>query len=741
MKIVLSRRLCPQAFGLAALSSSLAITGSAALAQDVNGGGERPTIEELSPDAGKSQEERWIEDFIHSVLTARVDWAHANAQALVESGISDADLYRLIDELERYEPSDLDDALVRAARVAELEDIAGQLQRRINKGRVDVARDPDEIERHIRNLTGSARGRLMAEEALRAAGEYAVPQLLDVLVNSDRSELKARVESVLSVIGRQAVTPLSVALPHLDAVSQERVARILGDIGHFHALPALYTVMNSPNATPAVRQAAQSAYAELGGDPNVTGADLWLALAELYWGEARSLIAWPSEDANNVWAYESSIGLTALPVPTSIFSEVMVMRSTEDALRAAPDSLSGLSLWIAGNFRRSDQLADETDPTYGDDRRAPLFYAVAAGPDAAQLVLDRANRDLNARLARHAIRALSGTAGDASLWVDGSQPTPLVAALEFPERRVRYDAALALGKALPTETFFGSDRVVPVLASAIRTGDRRFAAVLAEGDEDQRTLAANLRDMGFTVLPPHGSYEEVRGDLAEAPGVDLFVILAGVSDLPGTVASIQADPRIAASPVLIISPSSQVSEWRSTFEGNARVGIVRLGLDNEQMTTAINNLLATTTGELMTGEEAANYAAESLRTLRDIAVKDTAAFDITRAESALVEALQTFTGDLRLTAAQTLSWLDTRGAQSALLDAALAEADEATRIAFLDAAANSAKRYGSYATDRQVAELINLVRTSAGPVATAAAQAHGALNLPPSNTVPLILSE
>jgi len=291
------------------------------------------------------------------------------------------------------------------------------------------------------------------------------------------------------------------------------------------------------------------------------------------------------------------------------------------------------------------------------------------------------------------------------------------------------------------ESFDGADRVVPILASAIRTGDERFAAVLAENEEDQRSLASNLRDMGFTVIPPRATFEGVRGDVAAAPAVDLFILMISPDRLAETIASIQSDERLSASPIAALLAAQDVPKVRNQFEGNRRVSVIRLGLQQAQMQAALQALIGRTIGGLITAEEADAYAAESLHVLRDIAVRNSAAFDIKRAETTLVEALATYGGELRLTAAQTLAWVNGSRAQSALLTAALAETDEAVQIALLDYVAQSARRFGSYASTAQIKSLVSLVTSATGPVGTAAAQAHGALNLPASNMVPLIVSD
>lgn len=678
-----------------------------------------------------------LKDFIHYVLIARLDLADGAGRALVESDISDADLYVLMDELDIEDR--LTDALVLAGRLDELEDVAGLIDRRISKGRMDRARDPQEIERHIQNLDGSARAQFLAEQALRNAGEFAVPQLLHVLQTAKTVSLKSKVARVLVLINRQAVTPLSIALPYLDPVTQEKVCGILEDIGYRHAIPALVEIAQDSGSNPRVADAARKASERLGASSSNNIAGLWLGLSENYWEERESLVAWPAEEENNIWDYTAGRGLLAVPVPTEVFFEVMAMRMSANALVHDASSTDALALWVASNFRRQDQLGDKVDPTYGADMRRPLFYAEAAGPEVAQRVLARANRDLNTPLARHAIEVLEATAGGASLWTMNGARTPLVESLDFPERRVRYDAALALGRALPRLSFGGADRVVPILGSILRTGSEQYAAVIADNPEDARALAANLRSRGFTVLPPAGSFDMLQPNLTGIAGIDLFLLKMTASGTDSTIAAIQSDSRIAASPILAILPGTEMIEARTEYQQDPRVSIARLGANETQINNAIDGLIGRTLGGLMTSDEADAYAQSALETLRDIAVSNTTAFDIAHAEGALIDALSLFEGELYLTVSETLSWVGTQSGQRALLDEALNNDDELLKVELLNDVSDSAKRFGSFASDRQVNRLLQLVQNETGPLATAAARAHGAMNLPPQNVVPLII--
>jgi len=681
-------------------------------------------------DASQNGPVNLLEDFIHYVLVANPELADGSARALFDSGISDADLYRLLDQVDadRFE-----DALQRAMRMDALADVAGQLDTRIRSGRRDVARDPAEIARNIALLSGSARARMMAREALKSAGEYAVPQLLHLIIGPSSQKQKTDARLVLIEIGRQAVSPLATSLPSLDPVSQERACQILAELQYRHALPALHDIAVNPATQPSVAEAANSAFLSLDGDPAATSTDLWLELAEEYWSEAMSLVAWPGEDTANVWQYDVQNGLYATPVPSEIFAEIMVMRSAKSALTADRDSLPALALWIAANFRRSDQLPGGLQDPINNDLRSPAFYAVLAGPDADQLVLARAINDLSTPLARHAIAALRDTAGSANLWAAGDQAAPLIDALTFPERRVRYDAAMALGLALPNTQFEGSERVVPIFASAIRTGSRRFAAVIADKPEDQRAIASNLQAMGFSVLPPRTKYSEIANDLIGTVGVDLFAVMQPSARFAGTINSIHNDSRVSASPIMLLVPGTELDnvrdQIREQFEGDRRIGFVRLGLNQSQMTKAVTNLVERNAGPMITAEEADRYAADALRILRDIAVSNTPAYHVTQASPALVEALDSYTGDLRMTAAQTLSWIGTAEAQQALLRAALNENQDVPKMVLLDLVSDSARRFGSMIDDSQLRKLSALVENATGALSTAAAKTYGALNL------------
>jgi len=89
--------------------------------------------------------------------------------------------------------------------------------------------------------------------------------------------------------------------------------------------------------------------------------------------------------------------------------------------------------------------------------------------------------DKNAAVALGAVEALATTAGERSLMYTLGPVQPLLQALTFPNRAVRYSAAIAIANAGPRQSFSESGVVVRNLAEALaRSGQEATAAAADE---------------------------------------------------------------------------------------------------------------------------------------------------------------------------------------------------------------------------------------------------------------------
>lgn len=682
-----------------------------------------------------------LEDFEHFMLIANYELAADVGAKLMNGGLTPVEFVQLVERsrnIRRYEQ-----ALARAMNVAELEDLAALMDRTYRQGKLDRARDPAEITRNIELLKGTLRQQQIAHDRLVAAGEYALPQLLDAALQRQDPELRARVVRVMRDLGRQSIIPLVTALPVLDPGRQEIIVDILGQIPYRTSLPFLVELYNATNSQ-TLRTAIARAIQRRDGNVNAQPADLFFTLAEGYYDERVELTSFAEEDFQLLWQYDPGLGLVMVPVVSEVFHEAMAMNMAERSLKHDASDRGTLALWLASNFSREiDSPPEYQNPAYSAGRRSAMYYAVGAGPMVSQLVLARALETSDTPLARLAIEAIEETAGSdslISLGESGQARSPLLDALRYPDRRVRYEAALALGSSQPGSPFEGAARVVPTLASAVRDASARHAIALTGGDrEEYGRLHALLTGLGFSVLPPADTgLGDIAGPIAEAPAIDLVITSTSGSATEQLITAMRADEKLAVTPVLALVPTSDEEPLRRQYMRDRLVATRKNALPDDMLTNAIEQVIQAGSGGLITPTEAKAYASRSLAVLRDLAVSGNQVLPVSDATSSLIASLDEKDGPTRLQIAEVLAHINRADAQSALMDAAVrANGDE--QLALLTQVASSAKRYGNKLADRQVRRLIELSGAGDQSLATTAAAVMGALELPNVDVVPLIL--
>lgn len=681
-------------------------------------------------------------DFNHYVLIARPELASAAGEALLDQ----ADNSQLLQVVEASDYKDYDRTLARAARMEEVADVAKQLEERIQQARIEQSRDAERIQQDIELLDEGQRPYRNAVERLRAAGQYAVPQLLATLRDEQQAQLHPYVMSALASVGRPAVVPLSEALGQLEPVTQGQVAQVLAQIGYPQPLPYLKQVIENPDTDPTARQVAQKAFAQLANladvNPDLTAAELYLALARSQYRSATAGEALPGYDAAEqkgiLWEYGPKIGLVPVPVPGPIYGDVMAMRSAKRALALNAELDPALSQYLMANLRRENRLPQgEADPSYGAEMQSPAFYAMLAGPLRLHDVLDQALDDRDPALALDAIAALSTTAGTEALINLNAARQPLLRALSYPDRRVRFRAAEALANAKPDQPFPGSHRVVPVLAEGVRQSGTRYAMVLADDQEALNRLLASVGELGFEAFGGL-SLEDAAAELSARPGVDLIVVNQDVPAISRLYRQTADDYKLAATPILaVISPGQQYA-LRDALGREQRVTATVLNEDDpQQIASAAEQALQAYAGSPIGDEESTQIALTALRVLREVALASNV-YQIADALPALEQALADNRPQIVMDAGRVLALIPQSEAQQALAEAAFNTTSD-VQVSLLNSLAESATYYGNWLERQQSDRLLELVRTTTGETANAAARAHGALALPTSNAVQLIV--
>lgn len=684
------------------------------------------------------RQQELLKDFIHYIRIDRPDLAKSVGDELLAIGMSGPEFVDMVEssgEVERFTQ-----AAPKGTRSGELEGTAASLLALYERGLLERARLADEIAKNIQLLTTTARGRILARERLLTAGEYAMPQLMEAFLDRANPALQAEVARVIVDLGRQSIIPMVTALPGLDAGGQERVVDVLGLISYRTSIPFLLD-LGAETDNPAVKAACGRAVARLGGEAGATAAAGYAELAEAYYQERSELTSFPGESIQLIWSFDPGLGLVMTGIDTSVFHEAMAMRLAERSLQLNSANPDAVALWVASNFSRQIDSPESYDnPAYGSDRREAMYYAVAAGADAGQRVLARALDTRDTPLARLAIASIERTAGGDSLWAGQGPRKPLLEALAYPNRRVQYEAALALAAAQPTTGFAGSERVVPILGGAIRDASSRFAVVLTRDAEEYPRVRTLLESMGYAVAPPAPTLAHAAVAIADAAAIDLVVAMQSAPNTREAIEEARGNPKLLATPILALAQAQDVADLSAEYARDASVFVRNARITDDGFSAAVSQLVEVASGGPISASEAEGYANRSIDALRDLAVAGSMVFDVGDAATPLSTALAATGSTLQLRLADVLSRVDRPKAQVALFDAAMAGSG-AQRVALLGKAADSARRYGNRLEERQVGRLLQVARSASGDEATAAAALMGALGLSSNDIVPLLLGE
>lgn len=412
----------------------------------------------------QSLDENW-NDFLHYTKIGRFDLAKGYAQAVLEG---EPDPVKLL-ELSQDNPQGYD-ILLRvhaAAPDAELADLTEQVIALIEKGRFIRRSSPKIIVEEIARLSTTPRGKLTATKRLKAAGEYAIPYMLAAMADPARRAELPNIIEALPQIGRPAIRPLVAALQMNNMAVKAEIVRALGKIGYPQSSAYLKYVVEKGDSAEVRGLAAQSIRQIDPTAARTSAAQLFFQLAEKYYYHSESLTPAKDADAANVWFWNPGEGrLVWKGVDPSYFHELMAMRCCEWALKADEGFGSAIGLWLAGFFK-AEATGLEMPDYFGEARAGALVYATTAGPEYLHQALARAIRDNNADVALGAVEALATTAGEKSLLYVLGPTQPLLQALSFNDRAVKYSAAIAIGSAGPVERFPESRLVVTNLAEAI----------------------------------------------------------------------------------------------------------------------------------------------------------------------------------------------------------------------------------------------------------------------------------
>ncbi len=415
---------------------------------------------------GAQLENDWSE-FIHYAKIGRIELAESYGQKIINS---DPDPKELL-AISKENPAGYNLLLNMYAHSEQLKEVSGEILDIIEQGRYERRTDAAIIAEEIRRLSSTSRGRLKAIERLKNSGEYAVVLMIDALSDPSRRDEFANVTSALPKIGRDAIRPLAGALQTQNVAVKAEIINALGEIGYAHALPYLKYVVEGDNS-PQMKQLAVNAINKI--DPramNLSAAELFFSLANDYYYQKESLSVRAGYDFGNVWFWDKDQGrLIREEVALDNFYYAMSMRCCEWALRADPNIGKAIGLWVAAFFQIEENDLGVPD-YFGPNHADAMTYAKTAGPEFLHITLQRALNDGDDYVALQAVEALAVSAGEKSLLYMVGTKQPLIEALSYDDKAVRYSAAIAIGQAGPTIRFPESELIIENLAQALSAAE------------------------------------------------------------------------------------------------------------------------------------------------------------------------------------------------------------------------------------------------------------------------------
>lgn len=687
------------------------------------------------------------ESLLHYINVARPQIARSFAGALLNNpDAQPRDLYLLsVDNPESLR------ILQKGQSLPELKDPLITLRKKIEEGYQAWRSDPEQIAESIAMMGRSLRGYVVGKQRLQASGEYALPLLIQKLMSAETPEvLRQRIVTMLGEMGRQAVRGYSVALQAKDLKLVGFIANALGEIQYPAALPRLREALlredlQDPNNP--TRKIILSAILSCGGggrsalDRSLS--ELFYELAERYYDRAESLQPENTESGEKafVWFWKEGLGLESRPVPAPILCDVYAMRMGRLAIRYDASFYPAVPLWLSACIRRQIDLpAGATDPLWVRDVPQSSFYALASSPRYLQAVLARALADNNLAIARKVIETMGKTTGAKALVepiAGGAQP--LVSALGYPDRSVRYLAAETLALALPTQPFAGSQNVLTTLNEAIRHRGGKTALVVVLDETRQNDTVDLVRAAGYEVLRV-SEPSAVLIEAAKVAGPDVVFLGPDVDHLT-VVRRFRNEPIYHYLPVVI---HNNAPSLRRFAERDARsVTLASETMEAQAIAQALAQAIAMSAGEPVDAQQAQAWAIRAARAVETIGKSTNVIYDVLRAVDPLADALQADNADLQKAAAAALAAIQSSQAQQAVVGLALNDqAPEDVRIAAFQAASRSVRRFGNEAADDQARAVVEMVSNAKdqGPLNEAAARLLGSMNLPSEKMPELILS-
>lgn len=579
-----------------------------------------------------------------------------------------------------------------------------QLSQAIFEARNRKLRDPQRIANLIQQLqSGDSDAYWQAIDGLQEAGEAAVGPLIEVLTDTQRSEEHGRIHRALATLGDDAIKPLTALLAADDPTVQKAGIRTLVAIEAREAAVDLMGLVDDPRIESQVRTLAAQAVTALVGRETTRAQRVRQVVSKveaLLAAQARPGTADPQQIDFPVWdSGEDKLEMVR------ISPEEMRRRRAAwlagAAYGAAKDDPHIRKLYAAAYLNDVawrfglERLLWEQAPQWSD-----TLSEFSTGEMSSVLVFCQ-ERGLTGG-ALGAVEVLRARGDSMALHGRGDGPTPLVLALQAPDRRLRFAALRAVMAIQAGHRFPGASRVGEALTYFASTTGKQRAIVAGPIVADSMRVAGELKKQGYEVDVVTSGLEMKR-TVAASPDYELMFVAAGIQAPPLhlLINPLRQDGRSARIPLGILARAYMLDRAEELAESDPYTLAFPRPHNSESVQWQVNQLLSLPDRDFHPRTERIRQAQAALDWLIALCEHPSPAYPAIEFEETVLAALSV--PELQDTALVLLGYLGTARAQRAAVEMAGRTAlPIQQRVGAVSAFRRSVQEYGVLLTTDEI---------------------------------------
>lgn len=532
------------------------------------------------------------------------------------------------------------------------------------------ATDPSRINSLIDALSGTPTERDIAIIQLKSAGEIVAPPILKQLSQSQAPARNDELTFALTQLGDPVVPPLIAALRSPQEKIRKIAADVLGDLARPTDALYLWNPAFSQSQPQNVQVAARMALAKiLGKNPRKTyelnrhEAQLILKNAALNLYQKHET----KSETQPIWVWDNAAQtVVKKELPAQEVNLVEGLRLAKEALEMSPDKQDVQTLYLAMALALEAYQVGWNQPL-PEGPGTTFNLALLSGPSAVSRVLALAMKQGHTPSALAALKALGQIGSRTLLHEQLDKHSSLIAALNYPDRRVQFAAATAILQLDPAKPFPGANRVISILTRALRGEGTQAAIVVDSSIPRGQTMAGVFHELGYETTPVQTGMAGFKA-ATDRMDVEFIALEYNIArwGLSQTIANLRADSRTANIPIVIYGPLRLQNKIEYSTRYYPLVKYMVESENTDDIGSQLKPFLDGLKTPELTGELRSEYRAAALYWLSHIASSQrTNIYDLKQAEQPLLDLVSD--RSLASNALITLGGIPTRTAQEDLV--------------------------------------------------------------------------